>query len=453
MVTPAAGLGWKVTPSDAALLERMARRLVEASTIAAGQRISRGANTTGRALLAPGVNTPEVAIYPAFWIRDPAWIAETGLVPAEEVWGWLTLMTETMQGPEPRRLASGGVVLPYSIADHINVDGSPVYYPGTYAPDDTQGPPWGRYPPHDDQYWLVFTADAYVKLTGDIRALTRTVPTPMGGLPLWQVCALAHGAFPIEGETQLCVASGDLDEHIVDWGYNDSVTKTGRLLFPSLLRLESASTLRSWFERLDRPDTASVYRDQAVSLRRSISETFYREGSNGEGWLISATGVGDKPDVWGSAYALFSGAVPGDVALAIGRWLLRGYRERTTVQHGQVRHIPTTDGFWELAQAEPGRYQNGAFWGYPAGWYIYALSLVDGQAAGEMFGEYLGYLRATWNDDLRACAWECINPDLDHYQNPGYLATVAMPYAALKQKGLLGYSASPRADQPPRDGR
>ena len=85
-------------------------------------------------------------------------------------------------------------------------------------------------------------------------------------------------------------------------------------------------------------------------------------------------------------------------------------------------------------------YQNGAYWAYSTGWYVYALTLVNGQAASDMFEEYLAYLK-DWNDDLANCAWECINPALDHYQNAGYLATVALPYAALLQKGLLGEDA------------
>jgi hypothetical protein len=437
---------WHVNQQDAAQLKRMAERLIDASTVRAGQVISRGPNKTGRNLLTPGCNTNEVSTYPAYWVRDPAWIAEafgatTGLITAQDVWGWLTLMTETMQGHELRHLASGGVILPYSIADHINMDGSSVFYPGTYASDDTQGPPYGKYPPHDDQYWVTFSASVYTRLSGDRRAILREVPTPMGLLPLWQVCELTHNTFPVEVKSQLCIAASgpgdEVNEHIVDWGYNDTIIKTGKLLFPSLLRLESALRLSHLFEQAGMSDEAETYRQQTALLRRSILETFYQEDERHEGWLMSATGIGRRPDVWGSAYAVYLGIVPDDLAAAIGKSLLRGYRERTTVLYGQVRHIPTTAGHWEVAQCKPGTYQNGSYWGYPAGWYIYALTLADESAAAELFSEYLGYLRETWDDRLHTCAWECINPELNHYQNPGYLTTVALPYAALKNRGLI----------------
>ena len=427
---------WKVSSADAVTLRRMTERLIEASTVCPGQVISSGVNITGRALLTPGSNEGVMVTYPAFWIRDPGWIANTGMIPAKEVWGWITLMTETMQGHEPRRLASGGVILPYSIADHINVDGSPVFYPGTYRSDETQGPPYGMFSPCDDQYWLILNSYAYAKLTNH-GVFKQKVPTPMGEFPLWQVCELAHNAFPVEALTQLCTAADDLKEHIVDWGYNDTISKTGKLLFPSLLRYESALKLSHLFAGIDMQDEALTYQQQAQLLRRSIIETFYQENEVHEGCLLSATGIGHKPDVWGSAYAIYLGILPAELSTATAKWLLRMYRTGETVLHGQVRHLPLSAGFWEIAQCEPGTYQNGGYWAYPAGWYIYALSFVDAEAAGQMFDEYMAYQRDTWDDSLRSCAWECINPALNHYQNPGYLTSIALPYVTLRNKKLI----------------
>jgi hypothetical protein len=428
---------WKVAQTDAAKLRTMVEKLFHASTVKPGQSISAGVNTTGRSLLTPGCNTNTHATYPAYWVRDPAWLAETGFATADDIWGWITLMTQTMQGHSPRLLASGGIILPYSIADHINIDGSPVFYPGTYAADDTQGPPFGKYPPHDDQYWLSFSMYAYAKSSDDESSFLRSVPTPMGLLPLWQVCELAHNAFPVDQHTQLCIASADAEYHIVDWGYNDTITKTGKLLFPSLLRLESAIKLAHLFTGADMMDEAEMYSSQAHILRHSILETFYLEDERHEGWLLSATGIGAVPDVWGSAYALHLGILPTDLATALAKSLLRGYRERTTVLKGQVRHIPLTSGYWEKAQCQPGTYQNGAYWAYPAGWYIGALTLVDEKAAAELFAEFLRYQMENWDETFQTGTWECINPALNHYQNPGYLASIALPYITLRNNGII----------------
>ncbi len=426
----------KIPAEDAQLLRAMVRRLIAASTVHPGQCTSSGVNTTGRTLLMPGTNEAGRSTYPAFWIRDPAWIAETGLIPAQEVWGWLELMTSTMQGHESRYLSSGAIIPPYSIADHINVDGSPVFYPGTYCSDGNQGPPYGVFPPHDNQYCVTLTAYAYAKLS-DTPPMNVAVPTPMGDLPLSRVCELTHNAFPVDGSTQLCVAPINVDQHIVDWGYNDTITKTGKLLFPSLLRYESALKLAHLFEAAELHDGAATYQQQATRLQRSIIETFYQEDDSHAGMLMSATGIGYKPDVWGSAYAVYLNLLPDDLEQATARWLLRAYQRGDTTLLGQIRHLSISDGTWPLAKCAPGMYQNGGYWGYATGWYVYALSRVDTFAAAQLFSEYLSYQRSIWDDSLRACSWECINPAINHYQNPGYLATIALPYVALQHKKLI----------------
>ena len=46
---------------------------------------------------------------------------------------------------------------------------------------------------------------------------------------------------------------------------------------------------------------------------------------------------------------------------------------------------------------------------------------------------YIGHLRKGGN-----VPWECFNPALNHYQNGGYLASVAWPYSVLKEiRGLV----------------
>ena len=427
---------WKAGHEDSLFLKKITEKLIKASTVKHGQRIKAGENTTGFSLLLPGYSTEDYSSYPAFWVRDPAWIAESGLIPAEEIWGWILLIGKTMSTDKPRNLASGGVILPYSLADHVNMDGSPVYYPGTYASDETQGPPWGKYPPHCDQYWLVFTAYIYAQIVGNWQSFGYRVSTPLGKLPLWEVCELTHNAFPVDPETQLCIAHEDIEEHIVDWGYNDSVVKTGKLLFPSLLRLESALKLSKLFERFGDMDRAMKYKRQAATIGKAIVSTFYEEKQGGEGWLMSATGIGHRPDVWGTAFAIYRGFVDDNIVKKLAQSLLRGFRERTTVIEGQVRHIPEPD-FWEISRTNKGFYQNGAYWGYPSGWYIYALTLIDEGAGRDMFSEFITHLRTTYRENLKSCFWECINPKLGHYKDAGYLTTVALPYVSLLAKGML----------------
>jgi len=67
----------------------------------------------------------------------------------------------------------------------------------------------------------------------------------------------------------------------VDWGYNDSVVKTGKLLFPSLLRLESALKLSELFEKFGDMDRTMKYKKQAATIRKAIVSTFYEEKQGG----------------------------------------------------------------------------------------------------------------------------------------------------------------------------
>jgi hypothetical protein len=419
---------------EARRLRDMAMCLMRGSTLAPGAAIARGTNKTGHSLLLPGVNTAERSCYPAFWTRDPAWLAAGGLASFDEAWGWLQLLCKTMSGPQPRRLASGAELPPFSVADHVNLDGRPVYFPGTYDSGENQGgPQWGLLPPHDDQYWVTFTAHACRQLSGDAAFGARLLATPLGEIPVWLACDLTHHAFAVEPSTGCCLV--EPGRHQVDWGYNDSIIKDGQVLFPSLLRSESALKLAELLDGCGQSGRASQMRGEAETLRRGIVATFLKE-TDGESWLLSATGVGRIPDVWGTAFAVHRRFFDAALTEKLARSLLLAYRDGESILQGQVSHVLRRDGAWPQAHSKPGTYQNGAYWGYATGWYVSALSQVDRQAARDLVVDYLAAMEQGWSDDGSKCAWECINPALDHYKNQGYLTTVALPYVVLQEAGL-----------------
>ncbi len=76
---------WKASHEDSLFLKKITEKLIKASTVKPDQRIKAGENTTGFSLLLPGYSTEDYSSYPAFLVRDPAWIAESGLIPAEEI--------------------------------------------------------------------------------------------------------------------------------------------------------------------------------------------------------------------------------------------------------------------------------------------------------------------------------------------------------------------------------
>ncbi len=425
-----------VMPSEAERLRQMTEALVAGCLLPPDAAIKAGVNRTGYTLLTPGVNTVERSVYPGFWTRDPAWIAEAGWVSADIVWGWIELLCTTMQGPVARQMKTGAIVPPFAVPDHIALDGRPIYFPGSESkPDDEQGGS-KMLTEHDNQYWLTFTASAYACLAGRRDAGARPVPTALGTIPLWLACDLAHHALCADAATGCCrICEG---WHQADWGYSESAFKTGLVVFPTLLRIEACRKLAALLDGCGQEGRASALRAQEQQLRRSVVEQFVAT-SNGQTWLLSATGIGRVPDVWASAFAVHRGFLPVDIAEAVARTLADGIRRRTTILDGQVIHVPTDHGgVWPRSLFKPGKYQNGAGWGYPVGWTVSAAAQVDPAAARQLFVEYLAAMERHWRADGVGCVWECVNPALNHFQNQGYLTTVALPYVALCEAGLVG---------------
>jgi len=61
------------------------------------------------------------------------------------------------QNGEAEKLLENGLRIPtWSVADHINFDGKPVFFPGTYESGENQGSEdFGFYPPHDNNYYFI----------------------------------------------------------------------------------------------------------------------------------------------------------------------------------------------------------------------------------------------------------------------------------------------------------
>lgn len=405
-------------------LAELARAVVEAARVRPGERAGGSPpNATGGTLVRPGGRD----CYPAFWIRDFALSLESGLLTAEEQRHAL-LLTARTQPSEPRILPSGSLIPRGAIADHINFDGTPIFFPGTYDAL-TQGGPWGRLPPFDDQFFFVEMAWQYVRQTED-RAILRIC---IDGLTLLERLELAFAVPPADAETQLvCCTEQDRG---VSFGFTDVVVHTGHLLFASLLRLRAA-------ERLAELTAKPAYTETAAAMRRALPAAFAGPG----GLLRASTGTGAQPDVWGSAFAVSTGAVSGMARDAICRALARALQAGTLAWRGNVRHVPTAydasaESAWErLVLPTPlNRYQNGAYWGTPTGWVCEAVAQPDEPAARGLAADYLADLHRS---DFRkgpefGGPYECLHPLGDYRQNPVYMTSVTCPLAALRRLGWV----------------
>jgi hypothetical protein len=417
MMLLALGAALLLDPSDEAFLRAQAQRVVASAHLAPGAVSGQWRNSTPYDLHVPGGNMG----YPAFWVRDAVMMLGADLIPAAEVEGWIRLMASTLREKDwPVR---PGVVVPaYAVPDHINFDGRPTFYPGNYETGEKQGGKlFGKYPPLDDHFYFISAVHEHWRLTRNLTLFRSRV----GAL-----CEKVYAVAPQDAATGLVTAGDTETENAKDGGFCDAEFKSGKLLFPSVLKLVAARQLAELFDAAGDRAKARHYRADAARLRRHIGRTFL----DADGWLRSATGVGNQPDVWGSAFAVWADAVEPPATHRISRSLVRAYRDRTAVREGCVRHILTTDqtnhGAWQKSLAAPGTYQNGGYWGTPSGWYIAAIHRVDPQAARDMAREYVHFLRTSE-------AWEWFNPDTGKHSNPLYVATVALPYISLVRAGLL----------------
>lgn len=420
--------------ADLATLGLLARETVVTAELKPGAKISKGVNVTGNVLHLPGGS----GSYPAFWIRDAAMMLGGDLICAAEIEGWIRIIAAVQPGPLGIQLQHGLIVPAYSIPDHINVNGKAVWYPGTYADNDDQGNgQYGFLPPADDAFYFIQMVSEHFRITGNPNLLQARIPTGWGNHSVIEICDRAFESVAVDPATGIVICGEATGQTRVDWGFCDSVRKTGSALFPTILRHRAANDLASLHEALGQAESAKIYRRIAAQLRATVPTTFLRQTSGAEALLLSATGLGRKFDVWASSYAVAEGLLDpaAETAVCKGLWSL--YRAGGIVTDGQVRAMPPDGpmgGYWEETHSRPGEYQNGAYWGTMSGWLIVALHKVDRGSAHTVLHDLVTSIAANRNG---GAPWEWINPALNRCQNPLYCATVALPYATLVRSGWV----------------
>lgn len=415
---------------DLDYLHEVAKEITAASRVAPGGEISNGGkNTTGYALRVPGATQ---TYYPAFWIRDAAMMLGADLVPAGEVEGWVRVVASTQPGPEGLRFDHGLWIPPYSIPDHITLGGQACWFPGAYADQGVGN--YGFLPPADDAFFFIQMVHEHFRLTRKPALFLSPVKTAWGEHPLSEVSAMAFDSVAADPATGLVVCDPAPGKTRVDWGFCDSIVKTGSCLMPSLLRWQAARRLADLFDSAGKRDMAKSCRVMASVIQRSVTSTFYKKLPGGEGMLLSATGLGRKDDVWASAFAVWLGVLPRNIESSVARHLLSLYKAGGTVVEGQVRQIPPSGEFgvsWEKAPAA-GSYQNGGFWATPAGWLAAAIRKVDRAASERLVSELVAHIRA---NRAKGAPFEWINPSTHSYRNANYCSSAGLVYASLKAAG------------------
>jgi len=426
-----------LSQADEDFLAGQARSMVSSARLSPGRANGQWRNLTPYTVHVPGGNMG----YPAFWVRDAVMMLDSGLIAVRELEDWIRLISSVIRDRD-WQVRPGVLVPAFSIPDHINLDGKATYYPGNYETGAKQGGgSWGKYPPLDDQFYFLSAVYQHSKQSGSTALFRSRVKTAFGEMQLSDLCERAYRRVPSDQETGLCIAGNVDTENAKDFGFCDSVSKSGKLLFPSILKMLAARQLAELFVALGRTEKAKAFRSDANQIKTAIPSTFLRPVGKDEAWLDSATEVGRQPDVWGSAFAVYSNGVDELTANKISRALVRAYREKTAVRSGCVRHLLSNDSQnrngWQRTISALGEYQNGGYWGTPVGWYLVAMRQSDDDAAGDMARDYFDFLRNNRRADGLSQAWEWFNPDTGRTVNPLYVATVALPYGCLRVAGLL----------------
>lgn len=349
-------------------------------------------------------------------------MAESALIPDTDLKRYIELLaTHAQNGAETRTLENQLKIPPWAIADHVNYDGCAVFFPGTYASGCNQGSgAFGFFPPFCDNYYFILMLGYYVRQSGDLAILS----AQYAGVSLLNRLVHAFEGYNIDPDSGLCVS--DPAFYTVDWGFVDTVKKSGKLLMASLLRYSAAQMLAELFGKLDLPDK-DRYLTEAQKIRAQILATFFDTAT---GWFYSATGIGHQYDVWATAYAVYSGVTNNEKTLQA---LYAAYKNHTAVANGYVRHILSDQNFsaasaWECSSAQLGEYQNGAYWATPTGWYAFALYKYNGST--DILSDFL---RHTEKHLDRGAPFEWIDASTEQVSGLRYGTSGVLPYIAAQR--------------------
>lgn len=328
------------------------------------------------------IYTPDASgHYAALWTRDFCYMVEGAgqLIPAQEMLAGIDVLL-------------GGQREDGYIPDRVQADGAAVFFPG---PVDK---PIGSLPPVDNQFFMVKLVCAYARMVRDYPNAHQRLER------LWK----AMDVVPVEPDGLVAV---DRNNPWVDYGFTDTVARTGKTLMGSLLHWEACEQMAQTYKSWEHHDDAHAWFERAEHAGQRLAEFW----DDDQGMYRAAMRDCRQVDIWGSAYAATIRVASKTQTERIAHYLLR-HRDDIML-HGYVRHLPGGE-YWQRLFVDIPRdtYQNGGFWAVPAGWVARTIATVDEAFAREM----LESLIARFAQD-GVCEW--INRDTKAV--PGYAASAA----------------------------
>lgn len=331
---------------------------------------------------------PQVGLgYEAFWLRDYEYTLE-GTVSAYS----------DKELIDPCRLFIRGMRADGASVDCIKFNGSSIYKPGFGT--------MGKHPVADGSQFTVGVAWHTYKKTRNKKLLNEVLD------PLIKTM----NAVPRNPKTQLVHIVPGRKQERCPYGFTDTIGKQGDVLFCSLLYIQACRQLSDLLHWGGRESESLIWKELSFSMADRIRTILWDDQV---GLMRAATVQCREHDIWGSAFATYLGVTDDNQSLAIANYFKEHYEE--IVQHGQIRHLPGGT-YWEVGRTHD-KYQNGAFWATPTGWFVFTLDLVDQELANQTVIDMVDHFRKHG-----ACEW-IFNGQLTL---PNYLASASLPLAGIR---------------------
>ncbi len=327
--------------------------------------------------------------YEAFWLRDYAYMLD----------GNIAAFTDA-ELKDAYRFFLAGQRADGAMVDCIKFDGTPCYMPGYGT--------IGANPVADGSQFMVAVAWHTFQRTRDTNLIAGTLDALINGMR----------AVPRNPATHLVHIKPGTPLDRAAYGFTDSIRKQGDELFCSLLFVQASRQLADLLSACQRTNEAGAWRGEAAQVSTSLRTTFWDDSVG----LFRATTMACKqPDIWGSAFAVYTGVATPAQAKAVASHFKKNYQG--VIKRGQLRHLPAGMN-WEATDTPPGKYQNGAYWATPIGWFVYTLDLADPALADQTVVDMVRDFIETRDEN------ECVN---DGYANVShYIASVALPLDGIR---------------------
>mmetsp|Transcript_35304 Transcript_35304/g.69249 ORF Transcript_35304/g.69249 Transcript_35304/m.69249 type:complete len:359 (-) Transcript_35304:84-1160(-) len=223
------------------------------------------------------------------------------------------------------------------------------------------------------------------------------------------------------------------------YGFTDCIYKSGADLFNSILFVEAAQNMAAALEnahcdRLTIP--LSNYTQEAAAVGKAISKVLF---DSDIGLFLATDGGDNKPDLWGSAFAVVHGVASSAQSESVTRFFVKEHTD-AIFQAGQVRHLPYPM-LWDSVAVvnrtfnsnKPGNMQNGGYWALPAAWVVPFVKATNPSLAAALVSDAIADFKANGINEWM----NKIQPDPAGQKGASdYVASaVAVYHAALQVTG------------------